>query len=62
MKIMESLPTGKRPRGKNEWWREELERMNKNMKVMRRKGDKDWKLVRKVFRNRLINTRYKHMC
>jgi len=31
------------------------------MKVMRRKGNKDWKLVRKVFRNRLINTRYKHM-
>jgi len=28
---------------------------------MRRKGDQDWKLVRKVVRNRLINTRYEHM-
>jgi len=61
IKIMELLPTGKGPRGKNEWWTEELERMNKDMKVMRRKDDRAWKLVRKVFRNRLINTRYEHM-
>jgi len=61
IRIMESLPEGRRCRGKNEWWTEELEKINKDMKVMRRKGDKDWKLVRKVFRKRMINTRYEHM-
>jgi len=35
--------------------------MNKDMKVIRRKGHKEWMLVRKVFRIRLINTRYEHM-
>jgi len=61
MKVMESLPERRRTRDKNEWWTEELEWMNRDMKVMRRKGDKDWKLVKKVFRNRMINTRYEHM-
>jgi len=61
IEIMEALPEGKKPRGQNEWWMEEVERMNRDMKMMRRKGDKDWKLVRKVFRNRLINTRYEYM-
>jgi len=60
-RIIKSFPTGKGPRGRNDWWTDELERMNKDIKVMRRKGDKDWKLVRKVFRNRLINTRYEYM-
>ena len=43
----------------NDWWNDELENMAKDMKRLRREGSEDWKLVRKVFRNHLLQERYR---
>jgi len=44
-----------------DWWNEELENMAKDMKRLRGEGSNDWKLVRKVFRNHLLQERYRKM-
>jgi len=44
------------------WWNKELEKMVKEVKFLRRSGDREaWKLARKVLRNRLINERYNYL-
>ena len=44
------------------WWNKELEKIVKEVKFLRRSGDREaWKLARKVLRNRLINERYDYL-
>ena len=44
------------------WWNKDLETMAKEVKFLRRGGDREkWKLARKVLRNRLINERYDYL-
>ena len=59
--IMEKLPKTRGKRNECSWWTKELEQMAKDSKKMRREGNKDWKLARKVFRNMMIKKRYEKM-
>ena len=46
--IIDKLPKSKGGIRKNGWWTEELERMAKDAKKMRRCGNEGWKITRKV--------------
>ena len=57
--IMKELPRSKGKGGKCKWWTEQLEAMSKDVKNLRRSGNKEsWKLARRVFRATLIQKRY----
>ena len=59
--IMEKLHKSKEKRGESSWWTEEIERMAKDTRRMRREGNEGWKIARKVFRNTMITKRYEKM-
>jgi len=61
-RIVDKLPKAGVARGKCTWWTEKLERMAKDVKCLRRRGEKDmWKVARAVFRNSVIQARYDWM-
>jgi len=60
-RIVEGLIKTKGGVRNNDWSNEELENMAKDMKKLRREGSEDRKLVQKVFRNRLLQERYRKM-
>ena len=55
---MERVKMGKR---KAEWWDDELEKLAKDLKSMRRSKNEGWSTCRKIFRNTLIKRRYESM-
>ena len=59
--IMEKLPKSKERRRECSWWTDEIERMAKDARKMRREGNEGWKIARKVFRNTMITKRYEKM-
>ena len=61
-RIVDALPKAGVARGKCTWWTEKLERMAKDVKCLRRRGEKEmWKVARAVFRKTVIQARYEWM-
>ncbi|KAG0134878.1 hypothetical protein HOY82DRAFT_601978 [Tuber indicum] len=55
VKLVENLKKKGVERRRCKWWTKELEGMVKDMKMLRRGGDKEgWRLARRVIRNKLI--------
>lgn len=59
--LMRRLPKKKNCSRRAPWWDEKLEGMLKDVKRMRRDGDENWKLARKIARNAMIQKRYETM-
>ena len=55
---MEKVKMGKI---KAEWWDDELEKLAKDLKSMRRSKNEGWSTCRKIFRNTLIKRRFESM-
>ena len=59
--IVDGMPKQKGGRKVAEWWTEELEKMMKDVKSMRWRGNEGCKLARNIARNTILQTRYKSM-
>ena len=59
--IMSKLTISKSSKKKNRWWTEDLERIAKDTRCMRRSGNEGWKTARKVLRNEMFKRRYEKM-
>lgn len=59
--IMSKLPKSKSSKKKNRWWTEDLERIAKDTRCMKRSGNEVWKTARKVLRNEMFKRRYEKM-
>ena len=61
MRIVGGLRRVEEERRSIDWWNDELETMAKVMKPLRSSSLNDWKVVRKVFRNSFLQTRFNRM-
>jgi len=62
IRIVNELPKAGVAKGKCTWWTGKLERMAKDVRCLRRRGEKEmWKVARAVFRNSVIQARYNSM-
>lgn len=59
--IIEELPKVREGKIKSKWWTKEMESMAKDLKAMRRTGNKGWKTARMVLRNEIMTQRWKGM-
>jgi len=56
--IVAGLPKVKQGRNESKCWTKEMEIVARDAKIMRRREDKNWTLVRKILRNNMTKKRY----
>ena len=60
-KIMDGMPKVRETKIKSKWWTKEMEGMARDLKAMRRSGNKEWKTARMVLRNEILAKRWEGM-